>query len=228
MRRLLVATRLIVAVSILAAIVAQLAASVSYAGPNGRPKTWPVVVNFLSYFTIDSNTLSAIVLVVGAITLRRAGLVEPRGVTVARVAVTTYMIITGAVYNGLLRGHLVQGATIAWSNEILHVVAPAYLVLDWLIAPGRRPLSRRDALLTLAFPAVWVVYTLVRGPFATNPYLESPSWYPYPFIDPVTSTGGYASVLAYVVGIGLVTVLLALALAWTSRRDFSAGGVPRR
>lgn len=219
MRTVFIAARLLVAVAIVAAIVAQLIASASFVGPDGRPDTAPVVVNFFSYFTIDSNTLSAVVLVVGAIALLRgAGPVELRGLTVARVAVTTYMIITGVVYNLLLRGNLVQGATIAWSNEILHVVAPVYLVLDWAFAPGRHSLSRRDAIPTLAFPAIWVVYTLVRGPFATNAYVDAPYWYPYPFINPVTSAGGYTSVAAYVVGIGVVTILLAFSLGWTTRR----------
>lgn len=219
MRTLFITARLLMAAVIVAAIVAQLMASVSFDGPNGPPDTAPVVVNFLSYFTIDSNALSAVVLVVGAITmLRGAGPVEPRSLTVARVAVTTYMIITGAVYNLLLRGTLEQGATVAWSNEVLHVVAPAYLVLDWAFAPGRHPLSHRDAIAALAFPVVWVVYTLVRGPFATNPYVDATYWYPYPFINPFTSAGGYASVAAYVLGIGVVTILLAIGLGWTTRR----------
>ncbi len=219
MRKVLIVARLLVAVAVVAAIVAQLMASVSFVGPNGLPDTAPVVVNFLSYFTIDSNALSAVVLVVGAFALMRgASQIEPRGLTVARVAVTTYMIITGVVYNLLLRGTLEQGATIAWSNEILHVVAPVYLVLDWAFAPGRHPLSQRDAIAALAFPVVWVVYTLVRGPFATNPYVDASYWYPYPFINPFTSSGGYTSVAAYVVGIGVVTILLAFGLAWTTRR----------
>ena len=219
MRTVLIVSRLVVALAIVAAIVAQLMASVSFVGPNGRPDPAPVVVNFLSYFTIDSNTLSAVVLVISAIALLRgAGPVEARGLTVARVAVTTYMIITGVVDNLLLRGTLAQGATLPWSNEILHVVAPIYLALDWAFAPGRHPLSRRDAIATLAFPVVWVIYTLVRGPFATNPYVDPPYWYPYPFINPVTSAGGYTSVAAYVAGIGVVTILLALSLGWTTRR----------
>ena len=219
MRTVFVAARLMMAAAIVAAIVVQLIASVSFDGPQGPPDTWPLIVNFFSYFTIDSNTLSALVLVAGAISLMRSvGGVEHRGLTVARVAVTTYMIITGVVYNLLLRESLEQGATVAWSNEVLHVVAPIYLVLDWAFAPGRHPLGRRDAVATLAFPTVWVLYTLVRGPFATNPFVNVGYWYPYPFINPVTSAGGYASVAAYVVGIAVVTILLAFGLGWTTRR----------
>lgn len=69
----------------------------------------------------------------------------------------------------------------------------------------------------LAFPLVWVVYTLTRGPFATDPFDGTDYWYPYPFLNPVTSTGGYGSVAAYVVGITAVFVLVALLLVRTTR-----------
>ncbi len=217
-RTVLISARLLIAAAIVAAIAAQLIASLSFVGLRGRPDRAPVIVNYLSYFTIDSNTLAAIVLVVSAVMLARGSRAEPRALTVARVAVTTYMIITGVVYNLLLRGSLEQGATVAWSNEILHLVGPLYLVLDWTFAPGRHRLSWGDAVPALVFPTVWVAYTLIRGPFATNPYVDAAYWYPYPFLNPVTSTGGYASVAAYVLGIAVVTILLAVGLAWTTRR----------
>jgi hypothetical protein len=42
------------------------------------------------------------------------------------------------------------------------------------------------------FPALYLVYALVRGPIA--------GWYPYPFLDP-TMVGGYGGVALYCVGI---------------------------
>lgn len=215
-RVLFVVTRLAIAVAVCAAIVAQLRSSIDFAGAQGHPDAANVTVNFLSYFTVDSNSLTAIVLVVGAVLLLRRPTTEPRGFTMARVAVTTYMIITGVVYNLLLRG-LPVGAVVTWSNEILHVVAPAYLVLDWLFAPSRGVLRARDALPALAFPIVWITYTLLRGPHAKDPYTLTAYWYPYPFINPVTSAGGYLSVSAYIVGIAVAVVAIAFALTWTSR-----------
>ena len=61
---------------------------------------------------------------------------EPRGIAIALACVTTYMIVTGIVYNTLLRGvELPQGVTVWWSNEILHVVAPLLLLADLFFAP---------------------------------------------------------------------------------------------
>lgn len=217
--------RTVVAIAIIAAVVVQLDSSIAFAGRDGEPDTLDVVVNFLSYFTVDSNTLSAVLLLCSAVLLAR-GRAEFRTFTVIRLAVTTYMVITGVVYNLLLRGFLVQGATVLWSNEVLHVIGPLYLLLDWLFAPGRTPLRSRDALPALIFPAVWLVYTLVRGPSAIDPFRPTDYWYPYPFLNPVTSTGGYAGVAAYSVGIAIAVVLVAMGLAWVSRRWAGSPAAP--
>lgn len=75
----------------------------------------------------------------------------------------------------------------------------------------------RDAVVVVAFPVLWAAYTLVRGPFATDPYLGTDYWYPYPFLNPVTLDGGYAAVAAYVVGIAVVFVTIAAGVLWVSR-----------
>lgn len=220
--RILVGARTVVALLIVAAIVVQLRSSIDFAGRDGDDDLADVLVNFLSYFTIEANALSAALLLVGAVRLSRDREVS-RPYALARASVTTYMVITGVVYNLLLRGLLVQGATVPWSNEVLHVVAPAFVLLDWWLAPDRRPMPTRDSLVVIAFPILWAVYTLVRGPFATDPYLHTDYWYPYPFINPVTAAGGYGTVSAYVVGISVVFVATAAAVLWMSRRTISQG-----
>lgn len=223
MRTAALTGRILVAVAILAAIVAQLDSSIAFAAQDGPGDTTNVVVNFLSYFTVDSNLLSVVVLLAGAVRLLRRRPESPTFTTV-RLAVTTYMVITGVVYNVLLRGYLVQGAVVLWSNEILHVVGPLYLLLDWLFAPGRTSLRSRQALPALIFPLIWLVYTLIRGPFAADPFRPTDYWYPYPFLNPVTSAGGYGGVAAYSVGIAAAVILVAMGLAWTSRRRSPADG----
>ncbi len=79
-------------------------------------------------------------------------------------------------------------------------------------------MTRKDALPALAFPIVWVVYALLRGPSARDPYTHTDYWYPCPFFNPVTSAGGYVSVSVYIVGIALVVVLVAVGLASTARQ----------
>ena len=214
MRIATIVLRLAAAAAIVAAIVGQLTLSVSNWTANGLD-TGAQLVNFFSFFTIDSNVLSVLVLVIGAI-LAAKRKADPGWFAVARGSVVTYMAVTGVVYNLLLRGiELPQGTTLAWSNEVLHVVAPIVLVLDWLLASGRIELATRQLGAIVAFPLVWTVYTLVRGPIV--------GWYPYPFLNPATSQNGYLSVSFYIL---LITVIIGLAGAgviWVSKRRMPVG-----
>lgn len=145
---------------------------------------------------------------------------EPRWFGLALACVSTYMIVTGIVYNLLLRGiDLPQGsAPIPWSNEVLHVVIPVFLLLDVLFAPRRRALPWSSAGLIVIFPIAWVVYTLLRAPLITTPGNGDAFWYPYPFLNPNNFEAGYAVVALYVVGIAVAIVVVALFVVWVSRR----------
>ena len=116
---------------------------------------------------------------------------DPHWFNVFRVIVVTYMGVTGIVYNLLLRGvELPQGTTVEWSNEVLHVAACAYIVLDWFIAPGRSPLPWRTLRAIAIFPLVWVVYTMIRAPFTTGLNYGGKPFYPYPFLNPASRARG--------------------------------------
>ncbi len=213
MRPLFAILRAVVAIAIVGAVVVQLARTLSLAGDAAGF----ALVNFFSFFTIDSNVIAAATLGAGAVLVlvRRE---DPASFAVLRATATTYMATTGIVYNLLLRAiALPQGSTVPWSNEVLHVVGPLWLVLDWILAPGRRSLPWRAIGVVLVFPVVWVVYTLVRGPLAIDPRTGR-SWYPYPFLDPETSPGGYLSVAVYVALIAVVIGLLAAGAVAVSRR----------
>ncbi|MGB9036662.1 MAG: Pr6Pr family membrane protein [Paeniglutamicibacter sp.] len=201
-------------IAISAAVVVQLQRSITNEG-SGQGEVGFVIQNFFSFFTIESNVLAAIVLFVGIFTL--SGRPEPRGWSMFRAAVTAYMATTGVVYNLLLRGiELPQGATVPWSNEVLHVVGPAIMVLDWLIAPGRRRLHAKALWGIVAFPLLWAGYTLARGLMVLDPRTDKP-WYPYPFLDPNTSPNGYYSVGFYVVLIAMVIGVVGSGVLWVSR-----------
>lgn len=201
-------------IAIVAAVVAQLQQSIKNEG-SGQGEVDFVIQNFFSFFTIESNVLAAIVLFVGIFTLSSRS--EPRGWSMIRASVATYMATTGVVYNLLLRGiELPQGTTVPWSNEILHVIAPAIMALDWLIAPGRRPLHAKVLWGIVAFPILWAGYTLARGVMVLDPRTDLP-WYPYPFLDPNTSANGYFSVGFYVALIAMVIGVVGAGMLWLSR-----------
>jgi hypothetical protein len=207
------------ALLIVAAVVAQAVSTFTIAEADGRhmPTT---VVNFFSFFTILSNCATAVVLIWAALRLLLARSPRRRdtpALATALACVTTYMLITGVVYNVLLRAVSIGPDTVGWANEVMHVVAPLFLLVDLFAAPERRGLPWSAALLALAFPIVWIGYTLVRAPFITVPTSGASGWYPYPFLDP-SGPGGWPSVVLYIVGIAAAIIAVAFVVVWTGRR----------
>lgn len=220
MRLVFIALRVLGALAVAAAVVGQLQTSLAYWRASGLDDVSTQLVNFFSFFTIESNLLGLVLCVVGGVVLLRGGMgTEPVWFTVFRVCVTAYMATTGVVYNTLLRGiELPQGSTLGWSNEILHVWMPLLVVVDWLFAPGRNRLEWRRIGAIVVFPIVWAVYTLVRGPLVTDALLGTAFWYPYPFLNPNLAPTGYASVAFYVMLIAVLIGLVGAAAIWVSRR----------
>ena len=208
MRILFIVLRILIPAAVVAAVIGQVVTSIGFWTDKGVTNVGSNVVNFLSFFTIESNILSAVVLLIGA-SLLVGRQEDPRWFLVARLCVVTYMVTTGVVYNLLLRGiELPQGSTLGWSNEIMHVVVPIYLLVDWILAPGRRPVRWRAIWIVVIFPLVWSVYTLVRGPLVIDQVYGTDFWYPYPFMNPNVQPNGYASVAVYML---LITAVIALA-----------------
>jgi len=212
-----------------AAIIAQLTRTLTNAAQSTTE--WgshlpTVAVNFFSFFTVLSNLAAAIMLLVAAVwawTSGREVTREPRWLAVMLACVATYMITTGIVYNVLLRGiELPQGSTVPWSNEVLHVVIPLFLLADVLLAPKRRMLSWPALGVIAAFPIAWAIYTLVRANLVTSPGTGDPYWYPYPFLDPHLTPGGYLGVAGYIVGIAVAIIAVGAGVIWWSRRRAEA------
>jgi hypothetical protein len=166
--------------------------------------------NFASYFTIESNVLAVVVLLVG-------GLADPRSTRWAYVrgAVTLYMTITMIVYAVLLADVDVQLQK-QWVNDSLHRWVPLLLLLDWVVRPPWPAVSRRAALGWLAFPLAYFAYSLLRGPVV--------DWYPYPFLDP--RPHGYDHVVGQALVLAAGMALLALAVHEIGRRRQRTTSLP--
>jgi hypothetical protein len=156
---------------------------------------------YFSYFTIQTALINVVVFIVGGILAFRTRSDPPVYASV-RAAVFSYAIVTGVVYNLLLRDILNDDGYIApvWPNENLHVWIPIYVALDWLLNPTRPRLKWRTMLLAVSYPLLWVGFTMVRGALD--------GWYPYPFLEPF-GPAGVEGVVQYVVGIALFIVVLA-------------------
>lgn len=155
------------------------------------------VAGYFSYFTIESNVLGVIVLLIGAIRDPR-----DRRWQVIRGAATLYLLITGVVYAVLLAKVDVM-LTDQWINDILHRILPIVMVLDWILVPVTLGITRALIGGWLIYPVGYGAYTLIRGPIV--------DWYPYPFIDPREQ--GYVSLVIGLVILTGVFALLAVAVA---------------
>ena len=226
MRTALKLGRLLTAAGILAAVAAQLARSISVWRERGDSRIDLEIANFFSFFTIQSNLIGAVVLALAAGWLSRAGAL-PRWLALLQLAATTYLLTTGVVYNTLLRGiDLPQGATVGWSNEVLHVAAPALLLVDWGLSGRARERPRlgwRALVAVASYPLLWLTVTMLRGPLIPNELTGEPFWYPYPFLDP--NANGWASVAGTGLGIAVVVLAVAALLVLIDRRS-SGRGVP--
>lgn len=159
--------------------------------------------NFFGFFTMQSNIFVVIVLLVAAASVF-ADRLSP-WLDLARGCATTYIVITGVVYNLLLAGQE-GGVSLAWANTVLHVVLPVYAALDWALVSDRGTLPWNKIWVALIYPIVWIIVVLIRG--ATD------GWVPYPFLDPAQ---GYDVVALYATAIAAATVLFAGAIWMASR-----------
>ena len=199
-RRTVAVIRLAAAALVLAAIITQIADQV-IAGVF-------VPSEYFSYFTVESSMMNVVVLAAGgylALRFKRDTMLY----TGVRMATVSYAIVTGVVYNLLLRGLPPTGFVgLAWPKEVEHVWIPIYILIDWLFATGRARLVWKWVWAAVAYPIAWAAFTLIRGAMT--------GWYPYPFLNP-NEPGGWPSVLTYIVGIAAFIVGLAFVLVWYSR-----------
>ena len=168
-----------------------------------------VLTNYFSMFTIVTTIFTAIALAAAAIwSVQHPGSSrEPLGIALGLAIVTGPMLLLGVVFNVLLRGDpsaeaLADSPGIAlldsYATEVLHVVVPLYLLVDLLLATRRRGLRWWTLSVLIAYPLIWIVYTMVRGEFTPDPTGATAWWYPYFFLNP-HDDGGWVSAITYIV-----------------------------
>jgi hypothetical protein len=169
---------------------------------------------YFAFFTIQTAMINIVVLIAGGIMALRLDR-DTRLYTAIRASVFSYAIVTGVVYNLLLRDVPNDDGYVGpvWPNESLHVWIPIYIALDWLLTPGRVRIGWKTLWLAVSYPLIWVGVTMLRGEFT--------GWYPYPFLEP-DGPNGVMGVVTYVVGIAAFIIVLA-ALAVVINRVHTRG-----
>lgn len=156
-------------------------------------------VEFFSYFTILSNALAAIALAAPLVApdSRLALWSEKAG---PRAAIATYLAITAVVYHTML-AHTwdPQGLRLV-ATTLNHTITPAAFLLDLALRGGQGEARWIAALKSMAFPALFGVWTLAHGALS--------SFYPYPFMD--VTKRGYSAVLLTIVQMGVAFALACL------------------
>ncbi len=182
---------------------------------DGVDTPWERLFDWITYFTIVSNLLVAVVL---TMLLARPAVFARSDTAGAvwralRLDSVLMITITGLVYNLLLA----EAGKTGWdllSNTLLHWVLPLLTPIVWIIAGPRGLISLRTIALAMVLPLVWAAFALLRG--------LTVGAYPYSFLD--LGENGAASVVIFVTVILVVAVLLALllmavdsGLRWTLR-----------
>ncbi|WP_051267367.1 Pr6Pr family membrane protein [Nakamurella lactea] len=168
-------------------------------GETTLPPTGERVLNYFSYFTIQSNILVAVT----AWTLVAGRDTDRTWWRVVRLNAVVGISITGLVVWLILapwmkkNGMGLHGADLL-ADRLLHVVVPLLAVIGFVVFGPRKRVSVRDLLLTLVWPLAWIGYTLIHGVIA--------DWYPYPFVD--VAANGYPRVLLNCLGIAVLLLVV--------------------
>ena len=157
-------------------------------------------IKFFSFFTILTNVLAAVALLAPVISPSSAlakFLDQPR----VRTAIAAYIIVVGVVYYVLLRDLSNREGWPLIFERMLHYVTPPLFVLDWVLFVPKRGLDWRIGLPALAFPLVYLVWTLCTAPPAAGTRIRSS----------MRTSWGTRALLAN--SIGLVAIFFALVAA---------------
>ena len=164
------------------------------------------IANLFCFFTIDSNLLVAVTSALLALGVARA----TGPFRVLWLDALVGIIVTGVVYQVALAGLYDLHGLSLFSDTMLHKVSPILFVLGWLLVAPRGALTWRTVWWSLAYPLVWLAFTLVRGAIT--------GFYPYPFLD--AGEQGYGSITvnclviaAFFIGLGVGALALDRTLA---------------
>lgn len=163
--------------------------------------------NFFSFFTIETNILVFITLILSALAVANG--TRRKWLDVLRSMTTVYILVVGIGFAVLLSGlQNVALTAVPWDNTVLHYIIPIAVLVDFLIDRPKTKIKFKTGLLWVSVPLLYVVYSLVRGSI-TN-------WYPYPFLNP--DLKGFGAVGVTVLGLVILGIVLIAFVTWLTRR----------
>ena len=147
----------------------------NFLAPGGSPSgRW----NLFAYFTIQSNLLVSLALIL-------VGLGDLRGkpplpkLELFRDATRLWIWMTGLAFHFLLSALWHPQGLAGIANILLHYVTPLGVLAEWLLLPRRGVYRLSAAWLWVAYPLAYVAFSLARGALS--------GFYPYWFLNPTKS-----------------------------------------
>ncbi|TDD28111.1 F420-dependent oxidoreductase [Kribbella turkmenica] len=163
------------------------------------------VLNVFAYFTVQSNLLLGATTAVLAL---QPGRPQSALFRTLRLNGVLCIAVTGIVYHLVLAGLDELSGWGAFTNFLLHTAAPVAGILGWLLFGPRGRTDPRIVAWSVAFPLLWLMFTLVRGEFV--------GFYPYPFVD--VGEHGYPRVLLNCLLVAVLFLALAAGATVLDRR----------
>lgn len=143
------------------------------------------IIQLLSYFTIQSNFLLALLLTLLVIKPESKWgrfFAAPHVIG----AMAAYITIVGLVYHFMLRTQFHPVGLFKTTSDIFHILSPIAFVLFWLILVKKTKIKWVNVFLWLIYPLFYTIYILTRGAFT--------GLYPYNFLE--VNTLGFGKVMA--------------------------------
>jgi len=143
------------------------------------------IVQLLSYFTIQSNFLLALLL--SLLVLKPQSkwgrfFAAPHIIS----AMAAYITIVGLVYHFMLRTQFHPIGLFKVTSDIFHIVSPIAFVIFWMFLVDKTRIKWINTLLWLVYPLFYTIYILIRGALS--------GYYPYNFLE--VNNLGYPKVMA--------------------------------
>jgi hypothetical protein len=192
------------ALAVVVGIIVQVAVAAGAKPPVRFDSATARAFNVFVFFTIQSN------LIVGGTSMLLA--LDPRRTSTVfstfRLIGVVAIAITGIVFHAVIASTLDLESWPLVADRLLHLVVPVMGVLGWLMFGPRGLTSRRVMWLSLLFPVLWLIFTLLRGAII--------DWYPYHFIDVVHL--GYGRTIVNCVWVAVLTLAVAAGATAVDRR----------
>jgi len=176
----------------------------------------------LIYYTNLSNLLCLLYFVPltarTAIRLRDGAVGDVTLLPRLKGAFTLMIAVTLLVYHFVLAGGNMPAynGTQRWmANTLLHYIAPALVILDWVLFDQKRVFLWFDPLLWLIIPLLYAIFTFIRAEIGGEMGGRG-SRFPYFFLD--VDALGWGQVLGYVGAIALVFTALGYVMLLLDRK----------